>query len=169
MLLPFLILSLIITAIYSLSVLREGGREIGNDEKTASPTSVSRMDGVRIINTKDGIRQWTLNSHEIEIAGDSVRISGVDARVRGIEMDVAASLGIYDMASGGLDLSGGVKMTGNDYSIITSEASLESTSGRFYSDEEVVVEGRGFRISGSGLFAEKQEIRILRDVQAVFY
>jgi hypothetical protein len=169
MLLPFLIFSLIITAIYSLSVLREGGRGRAGGDKPSKIVSISRMQGVRIINTRDGMRQWMLRSGEIEIEGDRVKISGVDADVMGVEMEVRSSEGSYDMVSGDLALAGGVNILGDNYSIETPEASLEPSSGSLYSEGEVVIEGRNFRISGTGLLAQKQEIRILRDVQAVFY
>lgn len=169
MLLPFLVFSLIITAIYSLSVLREGGRgNVVSDMHSESPR-LSKMHGVRIHNTRDGKRQWALRSREIVINGDHVRIIGVDADVMGLGMKVSAPEGAYDMDTGDLYLVGGVNMLGDNYSIVTSEASLEPSLGSFNSDGAVVIEGKSFRISGTGLFAQRQEVRVLSDVQAVFY
>jgi hypothetical protein len=169
MLLPFLVFSLIIAAIYSLSVLREGGREPSGYKEAAKPETVSLMEVVRVVNTREGRRQWLIQSRGMEIAGSSVLLDGVDAEVPDIKMAVTAPEGRYDMDSGDLDLLGGVNMVGGNYTVRTPVASLDPGSGEFHSDGEVVIEGGGFRISGTGLLALRQEIRILSDVKAVFY
>ena len=166
---PILVFSLIIATIYSLSVLREGGVDPSGDSQEVRRSSESFMEGVRVTNTKDGKRTWLLHSKRIKIKGNSVLLEEVNAEIPGIEMGVTAYEGRYDMDSADLDLSGGVNMVGDDYTVKTREASLEPVSGEFHSRGDVVIEGGGFRISGVGLLASRQEIRVERDVKAVFY
>jgi len=167
--LPFLVFSLIIAAIYSLSILREGGQEFSGDSESGRPQTVSIMDGVRVVSTTEGERQWLLSSRRIEITGVNASLNGVEAQVVGLDMQVSAPSGVYDMDSGELGLAGGVKMTGNDFIVNTASLSLAPGTGELSSGGDVVIDGNGFRITGSGLVAMGLEIRLLRDVKAVFY
>ena len=169
MLLPFLVFSLIIAAIYSLSILREGGREPSGDSESVKSASVSFMDGVRVVNTREGERQWLLSSQRIEMTGSRARLDGVEAEVPGLAMSVKAPAGVYDMGSGELSLSGDVRMYGDDYTVSAPDILLDPASGELRSSGAVVIDGNGFRITGSGLLAMGQEIRLLSDVKAVFY
>ena len=168
-LLPILVLSLIIAAIYSLSILREGGSELSGDAGSGRPQSVSVMDGVRVVSTTEGERQWMLSSRRIEITGGSASLDGVEATVIGLAMEVSAPSGIYDMDSGELDLEGNVMMTGSDYTVSSTGVSLDPGTGSLSSGDDVVIDGNGFRITGSGLLAAGREIRLISDVKAVFY
>lgn len=169
MLLPFLVFSLIIAAIYSLTVLRDGGREPSGDGESGKSASVSFMDGVRVVNTREGERRWLLSSPRIEMTGRRARLAGVEAEVPGLDMSVRAPAGVYDMDSGELGLSGDVQIYGDDYTVSATDISLDPGSGELMSSGAVVIDGNGFRITGSGLMAMGQEIRLLSDVKAVFY
>jgi len=169
MLLPFLVFSLIIAAIYSLSILREGGREPSGESEPGKPASVSSMDGVSVVNTRDGKRQWLLRSRRIEMTGSHASLDAVEAEVTGLGMSVKAPLGQYDMDSGELGLSGDVRMYGDDYVVSAPDILMDPGSGELRSSGNVLIDGKGFRITGSGLLAMGQEIRLLSDVKAVFY
>ena len=164
-----MILSLLITAIYSQSILSEGRPGAPEGRDPASSANVSHMEGVRVQTTRDGERQWVLLSSSVEMAGGRARLRGVDAEVMGIDMKVRAPEGEYDMDQGGLRLSGGVNMTGEGYSVETAGVRLDPSSGELVSEDLVVMEGKGFRVKGSGLRAAGQQIRLLNDVTAVLY
>lgn len=169
MLLPFLVFSLIIAAIYSLSILREGGREPSGESESGIPSSVSFMDEVSVVNTREGKRQWLLRSRRVEMTGSRARLDGVEAEVRTLDMSVKAPLGHYDMDSGELGLSGDVLMYGDDYTVSAPDILLDPGSEEIRSYGHVLIDGKGFRITGTGLLAIGREIRLLNDVKAVFY
>ena len=166
---PLLILSLLITVIYSQSILEDGGLMAPNARGSGAPEDVSHMEGVRVVSTRDGERQWVLNSRRVEIAGTRASLEIVEAELMGLNMKVSAPEGEYDMDGGSLRLKGGVHIAGPDYRVETLAVFLEPASGELSSDDAVVMEGHGFRVKGSGLMASGQTIRLLNDVTAVLY
>lgn len=136
---------------------------------SGAPEDVSHMEGVRVVSTREGERQWILDSRKVEIVGTRATLDVVEAEVMGLNMKVSAPEGVYDMDEGGLRLKGGVHIVGPDYRVETLSVFLEPSSGELSSDEAVVMEGHGFRVKGSGLLASGQMIRLLSDVTAVLY
>ena len=165
---PFLIFSLIIAVMYSLSALQKA--DVGTPGKDMPVAqSVSVMEGVGVISTRGGQRQWALSSRSVELSQGRAALDGVRAELTGLGLDINAPAGDYDLDSGGIVLRGGVDITGEGVRLRAPDVEVDPSGGELRSTGQVVIDGQGYRVIGTGMVAQGQEVRLLSDVKAVFY
>jgi LPS export ABC transporter protein LptC len=140
----------------------------GQSENKFGISVGSFMENVSVVNRKSGDRQWSLKTKRALLSedGSTAEMKDVILTLPSEEMTVLADSGLYNMDSNDLSFSGDVKAVTEKYTIRTDTARLKKET--ISSDDKVVIEGRGFRINGTGLKASQKKIRLLNDVTAVF-
>lgn len=167
-LLPALVFSLLIAVIYSIEALKAPEVEL-SDAAAMAAKKISIMQGVSVVSTRQGQRAWTLESPRIEISGNTVNLFSVDAIVDGHGLRVRALAGQYNADTGELSLAGGVKITGQGYTMSTAKVEFDADSRTFSSRDNVVMDGEGYRLLGKGMEVRGENVRLLSDVKAFYY
>jgi LPS export ABC transporter protein LptC len=163
---PILLAALALLVAASIVTLREP--ESLNKEASAQ----SFLEGVRVVNQRSGKLQWSFATDKAVISEDgaTARMQAVTITIPGRGMTVEADSGAYDIDTRDVTLAGNVRARTEDYVIETGSVSLRTDEGVLFTDDTVVLEGKGFRIEGRGLRADQdQRVRLLGDVNAVFF
>lgn len=130
---------------------------------------ISVMSGVRVVSASHGQRKWSLVGRTVEIVGTSARLFDVSADIDGFDMSVSAPEGRYDFLAGDMLLSGGVSLSGSDYRVKTQDLILDPERREIYSDSGVIIDGEGYVVTGTGLRAKGDIVRIVSNVKAIYY
>ena len=147
-----------------------------NDEQLPKNAGVTRgdsfLEGLRIIHRKDGRQEWVLTARRADITpkGDQARLSDVTVSFADKGVTVSADRGVYVIPTKNLSVDGKIVAKGENFSVISEGAEIDSTSGSLRTAGPVVIEGKKFRVRGKGMQADEsgQTVRILHDVDAVF-
>lgn len=79
--------------------------------------------------------------------------------------------GLYEIENGNVTLSNSVKLNMEDTTFSTETLRWNSKENLITTDDEIKINGSNFLIKGMGLTAktDQQQVRILKDVEAIFY
>jgi LPS export ABC transporter protein LptC len=163
---PLLLAALAALVLLSVFMLKN------QDGPKQTAPAQSYLEDVKVVNKRTGHQQWTLLTRRAVISdrGDTARIEDVTVRLPAEGMVVQAESGVYGMDSRELTLSGEIRALADGYVIRTGSIRLDAEKGLITTDDEVVLEGDGFRIEGRGLRAEQdRKVRLEKDVKAVFF
>jgi LPS export ABC transporter protein LptC len=163
---PILLAALVLLVVASIVALKEP--ESLNNEASAQ----SFLEGVTVVNQRSGKLQWSFTTDRAVISEDGAAASmqAVTINIPATGMTVKADSGVYDIDTRDVALTGNITAQAEDYVLRTGSVSLRTDEGVLSTDDRVVLEGEGFRIEGQGLRADqKQRVRLLRDVNAVFF
>lgn len=133
----------------------------------------SYMEGVRIVNRKDGNKDWVLTADRADITADGrlayLRNIKITMEKRGIT--VYAGKGSYDIADRSLTLDGKTVARGNSYSITSENVEFNSSKNNLATEGTVTIEGKKFNVRGKGMDMDnaQHKVKILGNVKAVFY
>ncbi|MEJ2683711.1 MAG: LPS export ABC transporter periplasmic protein LptC [Candidatus Sulfobium sp.] len=133
----------------------------------------SYMEGVRIVNRKNGKRDWVLTADRADIAADGrvAYLKNIEIKIEGRGVTVYADKGSYDIDGKNLTLDGRTVAKGDSYSITSQNVEFNSAKDSLATDGKVYIKGKKFRVNGKGMAVDNaaHKVRILRDVKAVFY
>ena len=146
----------------------------GTDVKRENPliSALSSMEDIKINSYKNGAQKWTLVAKNADISDEmkAVYMRSIEITLPNKSVIIEAESGRYDVDANNLTLKEGITAKVNDYTIKTGSIDFDSNGGRIGSDGRIVIEGKRLKIEGTGLRADQsQNIKILKDVKAVFY
>lgn len=165
------LLIILLMTLFSLFFYVSGDR--GRTEVGVSQVGDSYMEGVRIVNRKNGKQDWVLMADRADITADGrvAYLKKIEMKIEGRRMTVYADNGSYDIAGKNLTLEGRTVARGDSYSITSQNVKFTSAKDNLATDGKVYIEGKNFRVDGKGMAVDNaaHKVRILRDVKAVFY
>lgn len=163
----FLILATLVFAVFLLAVFMETDRtETGGPVIEADVEAV--LEGVSVVASRDGKVLWNLRTdHAVMPSGDSIaRLGKVDMDIPSENLVIKANSGVYDLESSDLRLAGGVVADTGQMVLHSDTAIFQASTGEVTSQDDVLVEGRGFTVTGRGFWAKGKEVRIIEEVEA---
>lgn len=132
----------------------------------------SFFEGLKIINKKNGVTEWTLTATRADLAKDGKQalLSGIEMKLEKQGMIVQAEKGLYDMESKHISIDGIITAHNENYVITTRQARIDGSGGTLETEDEVKIEGKKFNLEGKGMKADnnEQKVRVLNDVKATF-
>ncbi|MBI5102099.1 MAG: LPS export ABC transporter periplasmic protein LptC [Nitrospirae bacterium] len=164
---PLVVITVVALSLYFLIV---------RDDKVKMPglkqAGGSFLEGIRIVHTKDGNKDWTLTAKRADLKGKGTiaELSDIEVTISDKETSIIADSGVYDMAGKKLTINGPIRAKEKDYTITAENIEFENSTGILKSDRAVRLEGRKFTLTGTGLNADnnQRKVRILKDVKATF-
>jgi LPS export ABC transporter protein LptC len=161
-------LSLVLCSLFFY--VARGGRDTGFSVRQ---TGDSYIEGVRIVNRKDGNRDWTLTAERADIAADGriAYLKNIEIKIEDRGITVYADKGSYNMADKSLNLDGKTVAKGDSYSITSENVKFNSRKDNLATNGAVSLEGKKFSVHGKGMDLDNSEhkVRVLSNVKAVFY
>ncbi|MEJ2696312.1 MAG: LPS export ABC transporter periplasmic protein LptC [Candidatus Sulfobium sp.] len=162
------ILSLVLCSLLFYTV--KGGRERGLG---LHQTGNSYIEGVRIVNRKDGSTDWVLTADRADITPDGriAYLKNMEIKIEDRGLTVHSEKGSYNLADRSLTLDGRTVAQGNSYSITSRNVVFKGTDDNLATKGDVIIKGKKFTVRGKGMDMNNAEhkVRILKDVKAVFY
>ncbi len=162
------ILSLVLCSIF-FYVARDG-RQTGFGVHQAGD---SYIEGVKIVNRKDGNKDWILTAERADITADGriAYLKNIKINLEDRGITVYAGKGSYNMADRSLNLDGRTIAKGSSYSITSENVEFNSRKDHLATEGAVSLEGKKFSVHGKGMDLDNSEhkVRILNNVKAVFY
>ncbi len=118
--------------------------------------------------------KWELTSSGATLPEDRKKIFLKDLSLKirqDPEINLTSGTGIYEIEQEQVTLEDSVNMHIRDADFNTDTLHWDSRKGTIDTDNKIVFSGRKFQITGAGLLAlvDKQQVRIIHDVKAVFY
>jgi LPS export ABC transporter protein LptC len=135
-------------------------------------SSASYIEGIRIIQKKNGKSDWIVTAKRANIIGNgnSADLSDIEITVKDKDMIISAEKGLFDMQGKKLTVTGPVTARNKDYTITSSDVEFDNATGILKTDKNVRMEGKKFILTGTGMYADnnEQKIRILNNVKATY-
>lgn len=144
------------------------GRDMNGEFKIGEG---SFIEDITITQKKNGLTVWTLSASRANFSEDESKaeLSEINILLPDNGVVLYADSGLYNLSESSFTTKSVVKAETKDYKITTDSVNYDISSGKINTDGRVVVEGRGFKVEGSGMKSESaQEVKILRDVKATF-
>lgn len=139
---------------------------------TVAQNSESYIEGLRIVQKKNGKTDWIVTAKRADIIGngDKADLFDVEVRVEDKGITVSAEKGLYDMTGKKLEIKGPVTARDSAYTITSRDVEFDNATGVLKTDKDVRMEGKKFTLTGTGLLADnkEQKIRILGNVTATY-
>jgi LPS export ABC transporter protein LptC len=131
----------------------------------------SFLENVEVVNKKAGEHQWSLLAKKVTISEDEniAKMHTVTVNLPRQGMTVKADSGSYNIDSKDLTLTGNIKAETDGYVVRTEQITLQSDKDELSAEDRVIIKGKRFRIEGTGLKVIQQKVRILSNVNAVFF
>jgi LPS export ABC transporter protein LptC len=162
------VLSLCLFSLFIFLVKSEKGIRLDIRQK-----GESFIEGLKIVNRKNGSQDWTLFARRADISenGERAYLTDIEMKIENRGITVKAEKGLYGMTDKKLIIDGKAVAQGDNYSITADKIELDSGGSNLKSDGDVFMEGKKFSVKGKGMHTDSagQKVRILRDVEAVFY
>lgn len=148
-----------------------------NSEKGAiseiSLKSDSFIEGLKIVNKKNGKTNWILTARRADIpeSGDRAVLSNIEMRLENENINISADSGIYDLINKDVVIDSTVSARNSHYSIIAATVQVNGKTGQLETGSNVKIKGRNFELNGTGMAVNNgdQTVRILKDVEATFH
>jgi LPS export ABC transporter protein LptC len=164
-----LMVGLVIVLFSLLIVMLRTGREINGNPQIKGD---SFIDGLRILQKKDGIAVWTLTALKADLIEgiDKAELSDIDMFIQKNGLLLHADKGVYNFSEQDFTTEAVVKAEAKDYTITADSIDYEASSGNIKTDGRIKIEGKRFIIEGKGMKADSgQRVSILDNVKATFY
>jgi LPS export ABC transporter protein LptC len=133
----------------------------------------SFIEGLRIVNRKDGSADWMLTARRADISedGQMAYLTDVGMSLEKKGLTLHTDKGVYNMAQRTLAAEGKTVATGKDYSVTAGRVQFDGRNQKMTSRENVVIESKKFTITGRNMDVDNvaQTMRIDGDVKATFY
>lgn len=134
----------------------------------------SYMSDLHMKHREDGEIKWELTSDRAVLPVDrkEVHLERIALKImQSPEINLTSGSGIYTLDEGNIMLSDAVNLSTKDAVFSTGSVRYNSSNDSVFTREAVSLRGNNFTITGSGLEAQvkEQKVRILHDVNAVFY
>lgn len=157
------------SAIFIILAENKGTYEGQADPARASDEMGSLLEDVTVVASRAGEVQWELKASRIEFDSKNTIASLKNIQLNVPEASIAfrSEGGSFDADTGSLTMSGDVTGRRDGTSIaFGSDVSLAEGGRQIVSDSDVTIEAPGYRISGRGLIADEEGVRIKSDVRA---
>jgi LPS export ABC transporter protein LptC len=132
----------------------------------------SFFEGLKIIQRKNGEQNWILTAKRADISkdGNEADLTDVEMTVKNRNLTIYAEKGLYNLSTKKISIDGEITATGKNYSLKTGQVEIDSTAGLLTTDKDVSIKGKNYSLQGKGMEIEnnKQQVRILKDVKAIF-
>lgn len=139
-------------------------------EPTRSPQSASVMEDISIVHVHLDRTDWTAQIKKAVLNSDSnvADITGIDFIFPKHSLSVSADSGTYSFLSDDLQLQGSVHARSGDIDIYLDSIRWSSEERTLSSSSHALIEGREFRVNGTGLTVLSDGVvRLQRDVRAI--
>jgi len=134
--------------------------------------SNSFIDGLKIIQKKDGTPFWTLTARKADFKGGKniVELSDVIMVLHRNNVILSTDKGTYDLSNQNLTTETPIRAEGKEYTITAGSIDYEASSGELTSEDRITIKGKSFTVDGKGIKVDsEQKVRILKDVKATFH
>lgn len=152
-----------------LFVMLRNGNEISRDLQIKGN---SFIDGIKILNKKNGITVWTLSAKKADFTEgeNKAELSDINVVMQKNGLVLYADKGVYNFSEESFTTGGVVKAEAKDYTITADSIEYEVSSGKIKTDGRIKFESKRFDIEGKGMKADAgQKVSILNDVKATFH
>lgn len=130
----------------------------------------SYMDGVSIVQRKDGIIKWKLASKKaVFIDENDVKLETLQITFPDRGLTLNSDGGIYDIEKRNLKINGHVDAATADYDILTPALFWDSSKNEIFSDQRVQIIGKKFYVEGDDLDSTNDKATLNKNVKAIFY
>ncbi|MBI5187880.1 MAG: LPS export ABC transporter periplasmic protein LptC [Nitrospirae bacterium] len=157
------------TLFFMLSLMLRNDRELRRDLHLKDN---SFIEGLRIVQKKDGNIIWTLTAEKADIieSKSKANLSNIIMAVEKNGLVLYTDNGIYNLSNRNFTTKGKLRAESKDYTIMTESIDWEASSGKVKTKDGIIVEGKNFKVEGTGMETNPgQKVRILKDVKATFY
>lgn len=151
-------------------VIFYGGRDYGRDFSISRGNSY--IEGLRILNKKDGSELWTITAKRAVFSKDGsvAQLSDVTIDMKKEGAVLYADRGRYNMNSRNLDLEDNITIHRKDSVLSAKTLSWDAEKGVLSSKDGVQIQGDKFRIEGEGLSATgDNKVTLKGNVKAIFH
>ncbi len=132
----------------------------------------SFIEGLKIVNKKDGATAWILTASRANLSSDGREavLSSIEVDIPSRKVRIQADEGSYAMDSKQVTVEGEVRAYHKDYVITASNAVIDCATGKLDTTGNVMIESKKFNLEGEGMQADTnaQKVRILKNVKATF-
>jgi lipopolysaccharide export system protein LptC len=156
--------------LFMFFVVFYGGRDYGRDFSMSKGNSY--IEGLRIVNKKDGTDLWTISAKKAVFSkdGNVAQLSDVTIDMKKEGAVLNADSGKYNMNSRDLSLENNIKIHMKNSVISAKTLSWNAATGVLSSENEVQMQGDKFSIKGEGLSATKDnKVTLKGNVKAIFH
>jgi LPS export ABC transporter protein LptC len=152
-----------------LFVVSRTGREMNGNPQIKKD---SFIEGLRILQKKDGIALWTLTAKKADIieGADKAELSDINMVIQKSGLLLHADKGEYNLSEQSFTSEGVVRAEAKDYTMKAYSIDYDASSGDIKTDGWIKIEGKRFTVEGKGMKADAEEkVSILNNVKATFY
>ncbi len=153
----------------SLFLMLGLGREFSSDLQIKGGGSF--IEGVRILQKKDGATVWTINASTARFleGGDRAELNDINMILQKNGVELHADKGIYNLSERSFTTDSIVQANAKDYKITADTVVYDVSTGKIKTDGTIKIEGKGFKVEGKGMKSDTgQRVTILHDVTATF-
>lgn len=164
-----LMIGLVIVLFSLLIVMLRTGREMNGNLQIKGD---SFIEGLRILQKKDGIAVWTLTAKKADLieGGDKANLSDINMFIQKNGLLLHADKGLYNFSDQDFTTETVVKAEAKDYIITADSINYDASSENVKTGGWIKIEGKRFIIEGKGMKADsRQKVSILNNVKATFY
>ncbi|MBF0557183.1 MAG: LPS export ABC transporter periplasmic protein LptC [Nitrospirae bacterium] len=130
----------------------------------------SYMDGVSIIQRKDGVVKWTLGSKKaIFLDDNNVKLVALQITFPEKGLTLNSDGGLYDIDKRNLKIDGHINASTADYDILTPTLYWDASKNELFSDQKVQIIGKKFYVEGDDLNSTNDKATLNKNVKAIFY
>ena len=142
----------------------------GDFKPKVNLTDNSYMDGVTIVQKKQGVVKWTLGSKKaIFLNENDVKLVGLNITFPERGLTLNSDGGMYDIAKRDLKIDGHISASTKDYDIVTPSLFWDASKNELTSDQRVHIIGKRFDVEGDDLNATNDRATLNKNVKATFY
>jgi len=152
----------------SLFLMLGSGREFSSDLQIKGG---SFIEGVRILQKKEGATVWTINASTARFleGGDRAELNDINMILQKNGVELHADKGIYNLSERSFTTDSIVQANAKDYKITADAVDYDVSTGKIKTDGTIRIEGKGFKVEGKGMKSDTgQRVPILHDVTATF-
>jgi len=131
----------------------------------------SYIEGLRIIDRKDGKDSWVITAKRADFTRDGAvaTMNAVTMESAKDSMTLEAGGGTYNLSTRELHLDDNIRIRIKDSVISAEHLSWDPASGLLTSPDKVLMAGEKFRIEGEGVTAtQDQKVKVMKNVKATF-
>jgi len=133
-------------------------------------TDNSYMDGVTIVQRKQGVVKWTLGSKKaIFLNENDVKLVGLTITFPEKGLTLNSDGGMYDIEKRNLKIDGHICASTKDYDIVTPTLFWDASKNELTSNQRVKITGKRFCVEGDDLNATNDKAILNKNVKAIFY
>ena len=145
-----------------------------NSVKMVPSYQTSSMENLYLKHKEGNKVKWELSSDKaiLPLGNKKVLLESLALKInQSPEIYLTSGSGIYEIAQGNVTLNKPVELKIKEAKFTTDSLKYNSKKELITSEDEIKLSGNSFLITGTGLTArvQEQQVRIMKDVKAIFY